>query len=275
MLPKPREEVTPALVTHQPSRRIALVGIPELRVASITAALGAAGVTSESISAASLSAEINRFDGAIYALGSPDSGSAGSDQEIFRRRLPIPVLVIGNGDHLLAGMDDVFRWADELLTEPWSDASLVLAVSRLISRSPTPARSATVSPTAPTGPLILIADDDTSQVNLLRAVLGRRGMEISAVSDGPAAISLIRQRLPDAVLLDVNMPVMNGLTVLAKIRLDFGLVKLPIALLTSYSDSARVSEALRLGADDYIVKPFQHAELTRRVTRLLSLGRTN
>jgi CheY-like chemotaxis protein len=271
MVSEPREKQAPDLAVCREARRIALVGIAEIKATSIARTLQAVGIVAEPLSAVDLS-ENNGLDGAIYDL--EFSGSEGNkpDLETLRGKLGVPVLVIGHGDDLLAGMDEVLRWADEFLTEPWCDSSLVLAVSRLLSRGGISAKSATLNPAAP---LILIADDDPSEVNLLRALLGHRGMEPCVVSDGLAAISMIRQKLPDAVLLDVNMPLMSGLAVLAKIRLDLGLVRLPVALLTSYSDSARVSEALRLGANDYIVKPFQPAELTRRVARLLSLGGKN
>jgi CheY-like chemotaxis protein len=271
MVSEPREKQAPDLAICREPRRIALIGVAEIKAASVARTLQAVGIISEPVSPVDLS-ENNGFDGAIYDLGFSGLEGKNADLETLRAKLGAPVLVIGHGDDLLAGMDDILRWADEFLTEPWCDASLVLAVSRLISRGRISATSAALNPA---GPLILIADDDSSEVNLLRALLGHRGMESCVVGDGLAAISMIRQKLPDAVLLDVNMPVMNGLTVLAKIRQDLGLVRLPIALLTSYSDSARVSEALRLGANDYIVKPFQPAELTRRVTRLLSLGRIN
>jgi DNA-binding response OmpR family regulator len=271
MLPEPREKQASDLAICREPRKVALIGIAETKAASIARTLQAVGIVSEPVSAVDLS-ENNGFDGAIYDLAFSGLEGENPDLEALRAKLGVPVLVIGQGDDLLAGMDEVLRWADEFLPEPWCDASLVLAVSRLLSRSRTSAKRAASNPA---GPLILIADDDPSEVNLLRVLLGHRGMESCIVGDGLAAISMIRQKLPDAVLLDVNMPVMNGLTVLDKIRHEMGLVRLPIALLTSYSDSARVSEALRLGANDYIVKPFQPAELTRRVTRLLSLGRTN
>jgi DNA-binding response OmpR family regulator len=270
MLSKPSAILSTGPATRPQSRRIALVGVSEAKAAVIGDTLEAAGIASESVSVLALSGT-NGFDGAIYDLEDEDLGDANLELKTLRAKLAAPVMVVGRADDLLARMDEILQWADETLAEPWSDASLVLGVTRLISRGRTAPRS--VSPRH-TGPRVLIADDDPSSIRLLQAILARHGMELCSASDGPTALSLIRLRPPDVVLLDVNMPGMNGLTVLAKIRSELGMAKLPIALLTSYSDSARVSEALRLGADDYIVKPFKSTEIARRITRLLSRGRS-
>jgi CheY-like chemotaxis protein len=266
-----RMEVASEIEAGLRSRRIALVGIPETKALSIARTLKRVGIFSQLVTSVGL-LRSSRFDGVLYdsdAHGMPDETAA---LALLRDELAVPVLVIGYGDDLLARADGAFKWATELLIEPWSDTSLLLAVSRLLS--PVRQRGKNIAQDV-AAPLILIADDDPDMTNFLQAVLRGRKIKLSTATDGNAAIGFIRQRLPDAVLLDVNMPGLDGLAVLAKIRQELGLVKLPIAMLTSYNDSARVSEALRLGANDYIVKPFQPAEIAKKIEHLMSLGGTN
>jgi len=114
---------------------------------------------------------------------------------------------------------------------------------------------------------VLIADDDPIVRSLLRGTLENYGMSCRMASSGPEALELIRQKLPDAAVLDINMPGMDGYLVLANIR-EQGL-PLPVLLLTARCHENDISRGFTLGADDYLIKPFNNVELIARLKRLM------
>jgi DNA-binding response OmpR family regulator len=118
-------------------------------------------------------------------------------------------------------------------------------------------------------PLILIADDDPLLAALLRRYFQPMGYDVASVSDGAAALDFIAREAPDVVILDSMMPVMSGGEVLLRLKAQ-GLVDgLRIVVLTTLSQEEHVLTALRLGAADFIAKPFSPDELVLRVKRLL------
>jgi DNA-binding response OmpR family regulator len=86
---------------------------------------------------------------------------------------------------------------------------------------------------------------------------------------GPEALEVARTSRPDAVVLDIGLPVLSGLDVCFRLRADFATARIPVLMLTARSAPSDVSMALALGARDYLVKPFNTAELVRRVRALL------
>lgn len=112
---------------------------------------------------------------------------------------------------------------------------------------------------------ILIVDDNEEIRNVLRILLQSEGYEVVEAIDGNEAISKIDSSF-DLCILDVMMPGMSGYQVCEEIRKDYNL---PILFLTAKSADADKSLGLLIGGDDYLVKPFSHAELTARVKSLL------
>ena len=122
-------------------------------------------------------------------------------------------------------------------------------------------------------PHILIADDDEATRNHLAALLESHGMQVFKATDGQHAVSLVRERRMDLVLLDVVMPGLSGLD---SCRLIKGITTdgfLPVVLLTACSDTDSRVSGLRIGADDYVSKPFDERELLARVQNLLRVKR--
>jgi DNA-binding response OmpR family regulator len=113
---------------------------------------------------------------------------------------------------------------------------------------------------------ILTADDDPQLLRLITRTLQLEGYEVLSASDGQQALSLIEQKIPDAVLLDVMMPKMDGFTVCRRVR-EFSLV--PIIIVTARGQDADKIRGLDLGADDYLTKPFSVDELLARVRAVL------
>ena len=113
---------------------------------------------------------------------------------------------------------------------------------------------------------ILVVDDDTALSEMIGIVLSSEGFEPSFCGDGAEAVGRFRAIGPDLVLLDLMLPGVGGIEVCRAIRGESGV---PIIMLTAKSDTADVVEGLEVGADDYIVKPFDPKELVARIrTRL-------
>ena len=113
---------------------------------------------------------------------------------------------------------------------------------------------------------LLVVDDDPRMQRLLRANLERAGYRVDVANDGAVALEQIELAPPDLVLLDVMMPLMDGLTCLGRLR-EFSDV--PVILLTAKGEERDKVQGLDLGADDYLTKPFGPAELLARVRAVL------
>jgi DNA-binding response OmpR family regulator len=117
---------------------------------------------------------------------------------------------------------------------------------------------------------ILVAEDDPKQANLVRVYLEREGHSVLLVGDGRAALDQCRARRPDLVVLDVMMPVVDGLDVCRILRTES---EIPILLLTARTTEDDILLGLDIGADDYLTKPYSPRELTARVRALLRRAR--
>jgi diguanylate cyclase (GGDEF)-like protein len=120
---------------------------------------------------------------------------------------------------------------------------------------------------------VLIVDDDRANVALVRAGLSAFGYQFTEAHDGPQALSAIRQHRPDLIVMDVEMPGFSGVEVCRIVKANqgengFGFI--PVILMTARGGAAKV-EGLELGADDYLVKPFDMLELSARVKAMLRL----
>jgi len=119
---------------------------------------------------------------------------------------------------------------------------------------------------------ILVVDDESSIRQALRVTLGTIGFDVAEAATGEQALELIRGTHYDAVLLDMNMPGMGGMTACREIRrLSPGL---PILMVTIRDNQDDKVEALESGADDYVTKPFHMRELTARVRAAIRRART-
>ena len=115
-------------------------------------------------------------------------------------------------------------------------------------------------------PLVLVADDQPEILRLVRLCLSAEGFRVVTAKDGRSALDLVAELSPDAVILDVVMPDMDGLRVMRELRETHSV---PVILLTARGSAAEVTEGLDLGADDYIVKPFRPTELVARVRAVI------
>jgi len=119
-------------------------------------------------------------------------------------------------------------------------------------------------------PTVLLVEDEVELVRVLRDYLERAGFRVQTASTGPEAVSRFQHTAPDLVLLDLNLPGMDGLDVARAMRRDGNV---PIIMVTARVDEADRLVGLELGADDYIVKPFSPKELVARVRAVLRRAR--
>jgi two-component system response regulator ChvI len=112
---------------------------------------------------------------------------------------------------------------------------------------------------------LLLVDDDRLMTGILAAALGEEGYAVECVHDGKQALRRCRESPPDLVLLDVQLPEMDGLEVCRRLREH---TRLPIILLTSRAEEVDRVTGLDLGADDYVTKPFSTRELCARIRAL-------
>jgi two-component system response regulator MprA len=114
---------------------------------------------------------------------------------------------------------------------------------------------------------LLLVDDDAPIRRMLARTLAAEGYEVQAVADGGAALAAVERSVPDAIVLDVAMPGVDGLAVTRRLRAKA--LRVPILLLTARDALRDRVDGLDAGADDYLVKPFEVEELMARVRALL------
>ncbi len=119
------------------------------------------------------------------------------------------------------------------------------------------------------GSTIVLADDDPSITALVRLTLQRNGMTCEVASNGGSALKLIKRLKPCAAVLDVGMPDMDGFEVLSRMRSVPELAQTRVILLTGCEQEADILRGFSLGADDYVIKPFNPMELMMRVKRAI------
>jgi CheY-like chemotaxis protein len=118
---------------------------------------------------------------------------------------------------------------------------------------------------------ILVIDDEESFCQVIIKFLSQQGFEVVAAPDGKAGVGLAAEKLPDLILCDLNMPGMDGYEVLAMLRTDERLADIPLIFLTGQSQPSQVRQGMNLGADDYLTKPVDLADLLSAIR--VRLGR--
>ena len=118
---------------------------------------------------------------------------------------------------------------------------------------------------------VLIVDDHEDNVEVIRARLEASGYEVESAADGEEALDRVRQCPPDLILLDVMMPRIDGMEVARRIKADETLPFIPIIMQTALDTVEHKVEGLGAGADDYVTKPINFAELEARVKSMLRI----
>ncbi len=125
-------------------------------------------------------------------------------------------------------------------------------------------------PSNPTGD-ILVVDDNPDSLCLLLQILRKKGYTVRSASNGLRALDMARQRQPDLILLDIRMPGMDGYTVCKRLKADSRTREIPVLFLSVLDEIRDITTGLKLGAIDYITKPFHLEEVLARVETHLAV----
>jgi two-component system, chemotaxis family, chemotaxis protein CheY len=114
----------------------------------------------------------------------------------------------------------------------------------------------------------LVVDDSRVVRKVARKILEANGFAVIEAGDGKQALDTCRSRLPDCVLLDWNMPIMDGLAFLKALRKEFGPANPPVVFCTTENDMGHIEAAIQSGAQEYIMKPFDEEILTGKFAQV-------
>ena len=113
-------------------------------------------------------------------------------------------------------------------------------------------------------PVLLVVDNSATNLRLLSDIFSKQGYEVRCVTSGKLALDSIETDEPDLILLDINMPEMDGFEVASRIKAVHS-ASIPIIFLSAYRDTDSKVKAFENGGVDYVTKPFEYQELTSRV----------
>jgi two-component system alkaline phosphatase synthesis response regulator PhoP len=117
------------------------------------------------------------------------------------------------------------------------------------------------------GDKILVVDDELEIRNMLKDVLGREGYEIILASNGEEAIELAEQEVPQAILLDIGLPVIDGIEVCKRLKAEELTLTIPVIMMTGLAYSK--VDVIEAGADDFLAKPYDLVEVSFRLKSVL------
>jgi two-component system cell cycle response regulator len=120
---------------------------------------------------------------------------------------------------------------------------------------------------------ILLAEDSSVVRAMVRQVLETAGYRVAEAENGEVAFAMIHRHRPDVALLNVEMPVLDGHQLLTRMKADPTIADIPVIFLTGRTSTAEIVEGLRMGAHDYLRKPFEPAELIARVSAAIRIAR--
>jgi CheY-like chemotaxis protein len=258
--------VPPEIACLLSGKRFALLGFAAAEVTRIIPALESVGAFAravEGLPGQFRPGLLAPFD--IFLIRAPSPAMEYFNSSAGQRELAgKPVLVIGSRQELLSH-SAVFAAGTDCLLEPWVPEDLLLRSFRAFAKSSGP----DAPPAAAENAAVMVAEDDATTAAMVSTVLRNYGLPCETARDGAEAMESARRLHPSLVVLDINMPKFNGFEVLATLKNDPGTRAMRVIMLTSCHNEADIIRAFGLGADDYIVKPFNPLELVARVRRLL------
>lgn len=177
-------------------------------------------------------------------------------QTLFCQHPTLPVLVLGQGSGFAERLEVAQRGGEFLLEESVTPEQILSWVARSLD-----------SPQFE--PKIMIVDDDQDWLQALPALLSPWGFKITTLADPQQFWMVLQTVVPDALVLDVNMPQINGFELCQVLRSDPHWQRLPVLFLSILSDSKTQNQAFTVGADDYLCKPVMGIDLARRILNRL------
>ena len=212
-------------------------------------------------------------------------------------RQPYPVVLVHAGEHRMAFLVENLIGRHEIVVKPlgpqlsgiqWLSGATVLGDGRVamildvpalmrraaslhgVARDPSTFGQPPVS--AEDAATVMVVDDSITVRQVTQRLLNRNGIDVLTARDGVEALALLKQRRPDLMLLDIEMPRMDGFELAATIRKDDDLKDLPIIMITSRAGKKHSDHATRIGVNRYLGKPYHEGELLENINSLL--GRT-
>jgi len=210
---------------------------------------------------------------------------------------PYPVVLVHAGEHRMAFLVENLTGRHEIVVKPlgpqlsgiqWLSGATVLGDGRVamildvpalmrraaslqgVARDPSAFGEPAVS--AANAATVMVVDDSITVRQVTRRLLNRNGIEVFTAKDGVEALALLQERRPDLMLLDIEMPRMDGFELAATIRGDDALKDLPIIMITSRTGKKHSDYATKIGVNRYLGKPYHESELLENINSLL--GRT-
>lgn len=116
---------------------------------------------------------------------------------------------------------------------------------------------------------VLVVDNNQDTIKILTVILENEGYQVMTALDGATALHKVHHEKPHLVLLDMLLPVMNGIEVCRKIKEDSLTRPIPVMMITAKSDREARMGSIQAGADAYMLKPFDPADLTTRIDKML------
>jgi chemosensory pili system protein ChpA (sensor histidine kinase/response regulator) len=254
----------------------------------------------EKAAAATSAAEIPRFEyaGQAYELKYlGDLLDNGQHPKLIGQSLPLPVILVRSSDHVVAVQVDSLAGSREIVVKSigrqfagvhgisgatiLGDGRVVVILDLLASIRAKHARMLSSLPRSvlrpqlvpdlvkDRPPLVMVVDDSVTVRKVTTRLLERAGMNVLTAKDGVDAITLLQEQVPDIMLLDVEMPRMDGFEVASLVRHDERLKDLPIIMITSRTGDKHRQRALAIGVNEYLGKPYQESTLLETINNLV------
>lgn len=192
----------------------------------------------------------------LLKVSYPEASSLSLLEEINHLKPSLPIAVFMEGGTWENRLSIVNQGADLVLSEPVSCQNIFASVIELVENSDWEAK-------------IMIVDDDPLVLEALEIALRPWGFEVTTLADPKKCWDLLETTNPDLLVLDLEMPEFNGIELCQVLRSDRRWQKLPILFLSAHKDQQSQTQAFEIGADDYICKPVQGAELAHRILNRL------
>ncbi|HSH40954.1 MAG TPA: Hpt domain-containing protein [Arenicellales bacterium] len=200
----------------------------------------------------------------------------------------VPILLVRMGAREVAVRVDDLVGTDEIVVKQLGDhlgrmsgingatvtgdgsVVLILDLAELwLAQERQPALRREAAPETDAPPRVMVVDDSLTVRKVTARNLGRHGMEVSMARDGIDALEQLSQSRPDVMLVDIEMPRMDGYELTSKVREDIGYRDIPIIMITSRAGAKHREKAMELGANAYLTKPYQERELLEQINALL------
>ncbi len=260
------------LVETLKGKRFALLGFEPDETQALRSAIDFASARMHSITEdprhPSLST-LAPFDACVLNLSSEVSKVAGGAVDLLGISRK-PTVIIGERDEVLGHAYSLAGAAHEFIIRPWSREDFYLRAFMVMRNASSVALNQPGRSSPRIEPTIIVADDDRTTIMMVQSILRTWKINCRVAHNGKDALELTRELKPDALLLDVGMPDMDGFQVLAALRADPATRATPVVMLTAAQSETEIVRGFDLGADDYITKPFRAHEMLARLKRLVN-----